>query len=376
MGWGRLAESYTGNLDDFCGYTTARTLLIRDRRLGFLLFALQFIIFLYVVVYQITLQQVYMASSDFNGVVRLQLKAPAPAVRWPGGAPPYCAGVAAVGAYPLGPSYAIPAPGTFTHSGVPFAQRFCQFLDETTAVPIPETDRMFLTTETRATAQSTAPSCANLDSLACTFLPAYNRDNGNVTRRSFVADVEFFTLLIDHNMNAPQAGIHRTGASMAGRLLGADGRTPLDPCAEYAGFPSGCPTQATAGFDIALGRPGFSDIVAIGTLLRAAGIESLDSPAGLSGADASESYREAGLVLNLDISYTNFFLDASGRSTGTGSMDTGQVFYTVRGAGAPRGLLPLPLPLAPHSLPPSHTQCRAFPPPAQRAVPSLHGQGY
>ena len=46
MGLARWAEAYTGDLDTACGYTTARTLLIRDRRLGFLLFSLQFIIFL------------------------------------------------------------------------------------------------------------------------------------------------------------------------------------------------------------------------------------------------------------------------------------------------------------------------------------------
>ena len=82
MGISAHVERCAGvDLDTLCGYTTARTLLIRDRRLGFLLFGLQFVIFLYVVVYQVLLQQVYSAVSDFNGVVRLQLKAPAPAMR-------------------------------------------------------------------------------------------------------------------------------------------------------------------------------------------------------------------------------------------------------------------------------------------------------
>ena len=300
MGWGRFLERYTGDLDTFCAYRTARTLLIRDRRLGLLHFSLQSIIFLYVVVYQIAFSQVYLAQSDFNGVVRLQLKAPSTNMRWPNGYPPYCLGTSSVSAaYPLAPGYAILPGAAFTKDGQQFAQRHCQFLDETTAVPIPETDRMFLTTETRATAQSTSAGCANFESLNCTFSPPYDRNNDNVTRRSFVADIEFFTLLVDHNINAPLAGIHRTGAEMRGKLVGADGRTALNVCDEYAGFPSGCPVRATAGFDIAVGQPGLNDIVAIGTLLRAAGIGSLDSPAGLSGIDASESYREAGLVLNL-----------------------------------------------------------------------------
>ena len=370
MGLGTYVERYTGDLDTLCGYTTARTLLIRDRRLGFLLFGMQFLIFCYVVIYQVALQQVYSAVSDFNGVVRLQLTAPAVAMRWPGGAPPYCLGTAAVpAAYPLAPGYAIPGAGSFTRLGQSFPQRHCQFLDETTAVPIPETDRMFLTTETRATAQSAPAACANLDALNCTFAPPYNRNDDAVTRRSFVADIEYFTLLIDHNINAPLAGIHKTGTAMRGRMLGADGRSPVNPCDEYAGFPSGCPTAASAGFDIAVGRPGLPDIVAIGTLLRAAGIGGLDSLAGLAGADAAESHREAGLVLNLDISYTNFYLEASG-ALGTGSLDSSEVQYTVRvGGGFHAGTLhflrapsPRPPPPPPPLTPPPSPASTASPP--------------
>jgi hypothetical protein len=197
MGWARFFEKYVGELDTACGYRTTRTLFIRDRRLGFLLYSMQLAIFGYIM-YQVFVLQVYMAASDFNGVVRLQLKAPYPSTyRWPQGAPPYCLGVASVpAAYPLSSTYAINGDGTFSKGGVQFQQRHCQFFDETTAVPIAETDRMFLTTETRLTLQATSPACASFDSLNCTFAPAYNRNNDNVTRRSFVADIEYFTLLI------------------------------------------------------------------------------------------------------------------------------------------------------------------------------------
>ena len=140
-------------------------------------------------------------------------------------------------------------------------------------------------------------------------------------------------------MNAPQANIHRTVADMAGQLEDFQGNQ-IDPCDEYAGFPSGCPTAATAGFDIAVGRQGLPDIVSVGALLRAAGIGSLDSVAGLAGADAGESRREAGLVLNLDIQYTNFYqgVAARGRSgaVGTGSVDNSYVTYTYAVSTVPR----------------------------------------
>ena len=119
---------------------------------------------------------------------------------------------------------------------------------------------------------------------------------------------------------------------MAGRLLGPDRSTALDPCDDYAGFPLGCPTAATTGFDVAIGRPGLTDIVPIATLLRAAGIGSLDEPAGLSAPDAGESRREAGLVLTLDIAYSNYFAGGAlgGGAVGTGSLDGSVVEYTYR----------------------------------------------
>jgi len=211
MGLSRWIESYTGDLDTFCAYRTSRTLMIRDRRLGITLFAMQFAIFIYVVVWQLALSQVYLAQSDFNGVVRLQLKAPSNAYRWPQGLAPYCLAAGAVNAtYPLAAGYAVNGDGTFTKDGATFAQRHCQFLDETAAVPIPETDRMFLTSETRVTAQSAPLACAQSESIDCQFTPAYNRNDDNVTRRSFVADVEFFTLLIGASCSA------RPAASPAG----------------------------------------------------------------------------------------------------------------------------------------------------------------
>jgi hypothetical protein len=331
-GFGHWLESYTGDLDTAFAYRTARTLTIRDKRLGLGLLALQGIIFLYIIVYQITLTQVYFAVGDFNSVVRLQLQAPTANYRWPGGAPPYCRGsltLPPASDYPLAAGYSLPGDGTFTKDGVSYPQRLCNFFDETTAVPIVETDRMFVTTETRSTLQSTSPECSDLGQLSCVFLPPYNRNNGNVTQRAFVADIELFTLLIDHNMNSPLAGLHYASTDMEGKLLSATGAR-VNPCDDYAGLPGGCPTMAANGFDVALGSPGKPDIVPLRTLLRAAGISSLDTLAGLKGADAGESHREAGLVLNVDISYTNYYLDASSTRLGTGSMNTSVVKYTYQ----------------------------------------------
>lgn len=331
-------ERYLGDLDTFCAYRTSRTLMIRDKRLGLSLFSLQAVIFLYVVIWQLILSQVYMKESDFATVVRLQLQAPTLPYRWPPAiAPPYCLGATALpppSVYPLASAYAIPSPGEFTYNGLSQEQRHCQYMDETGAVPIPETDRMFITSETRQTNQSVVggdpATCSTLSSLDCTFLPAYNRDEDAVTRRSFVADVEFFTLLIDHSLAAPSAGISRTVSSMEGSLLDQSGKV-MNPCDDYAGMPKGCPTNATAGFDVALGKAGLPDIVSLKTLLRAAGITSMDQLAGLQGRDAGESLREAGLVLNLEIYYTNYFFSGKGAfQLGNGAIDNSRVVYQYR----------------------------------------------
>ena len=239
-------------------------------------------------------------------------------------------------AYPLAPDYSAAGGGTFTRAGAgdfKGTQRHCQYFDEVTAVPIPETDRLFLTTETRITTQAVAPAggaCAALESSACAFLPAYNKSDDGVTRRSFVADVEFFTLLIDHNMNAPLAGISRTVKQMEGAMeAGASPHAPVDACDAYRGFPGGCDRGV-----INVGVAGYEDIVSMRTLLQAAGIGSLDDPAGLPG-DATTTYREAGLVLNLEISYTNYYLTGRGVEVGTGRFDKDYLKYVYRVSTVP-----------------------------------------
>jgi hypothetical protein len=297
--WDRYLLPYLGTPDDFFSYRTSRTLQIRDRKLGVTLYLLQAVIFVYVVFWQIMFSQVYMAQSDFAGVVRLQLRAPDAYYRWPGDSAPYCLGTSSVPQYPLAADYADAGEGTFTRAGSLFkgTQRHCQYFDEVTAVPIPETDRMFLTTETRTTPQNVNGTCLRMEHSACVFSPAYNKSNDNITRRSFVADVEFFTLLIDHNMNAPLAGISRTVKQMEGAMqTGTLPYTPVDACDAYKGFSAGCNRKM-----INVGVAGYEDIVSVRTLLQAAGINSLDDPAGLPG-DSTTTYREAGLVLNLEIS--------------------------------------------------------------------------
>lgn len=318
-------EPLTGNLDEFFAYRTNRTVAIRDRRLGISLLLLQLSIAGYVLVYQVILGQSYLAASDLVGSVRLQMLAPSDAYRWGGGRAPYCANVTALDG-PRAADYVIRdgayafAPGGAADGATFFPQRPCTFYDATSAIPLAETDRVFLTSEERTTVQAVnasaecdAAAAATLSSPACVFVPPYSKSNPRVTQRAFVADVEFFTLLVDHSMSAPLAGLAFTSKQMAGRLLDAKGKV-LDACAAYDAFgPGACPDF------IAVGVAGAPDIVSIRTLMEAAGVASLDVPSGTDDPDDETvtSSREAGIVLVLDISYVRRLRANSRRTVAT-----------------------------------------------------------
>lgn len=133
----------------------------------------------------------------------------------------------------------------------------------------------------------------------------------------FTGDAEMSTLLIDHVMAAPQLGITRTVSQMAGTITNFAG-DPIDPCDAYVGFPGGCPTGV-----VGVGIEGRKDIVAIKTLLQAAGIASLDQVAGTDNDLSNSTLRYTGTIIVINIEYSNYFAD-------TGSANVSNVLYRYR----------------------------------------------
>ena len=341
-------EATFGNLDSALGYHTPRTLLIKDRYLGVTLLLLKSAILVYVLGYQMLWQQKYMALVTVETSVRFQVRQPDNSVRWPaanlpgtpaappGVGPPYCTGVTAVSAsHPRASDYVFTGgPGTYTYVGpgapsppVPLLQRKCDYFDAIAAVPFPETDHVFITTEQRLTSQrlvdqanGNAP-CSDQALPQCDWAPAESSDNITITPRGYVADVELFTVLIDHNLislNRPD--LSRTVADMSGRMLRAGGGD-VDPCRPYAA--GKCPRV------VAVGVPGQPDIVSIATLLEAAGVPTLDVPSG--ARNSTNSIREGGLVLLLEVTYSNFFYGPAQ----TGSWNMRDVAYTFAVSAVP-----------------------------------------
>jgi len=321
-------NAWVGPWDDAFSFSVPRTVRIRDWRLGCSLLAGQAAIALYVVLYVLILQQAYLTPAALVGSVRLQLRAPSAAARWPGGRAPYCLGttpadLAANAAAPAG--YAVLPDARYSFRGAVFPQRPCRFADSFSALPLAEASALFLPTEARVTvqaAQGGAAACANLTAPACAaFLPEENRNDAAVTQRALLADAEFYTLRIDHNVAAPGANIAKTARALAGRMLSARGEV-VDACEAYRENPGGAPCPDV----VALGVAGKTDTVSIATLLAAAGVPSLDAP---SAESAAVSLREGGLILFVDVSYSNALL-ARGSIPGTGSLNAGTVEYTLR----------------------------------------------
>ena len=136
MGYSSWIESYTGDLDTLLGYSTSRTVLIRDRWLGLGLLLIKLVIIAYVVGFQLIVQQVYLRQSELETSVRLQVQEPEAAYRWGshgGDGPPYCAGVKTLDdAGPYVGQYTVDAAGgtyTWTPGGASLLQRACDYLD-------------------------------------------------------------------------------------------------------------------------------------------------------------------------------------------------------------------------------------------------------
>ena len=109
-----------------------------------------------------------------------------------------------------------------------------------------------------------------------------------------VAQAERFTLLLDHALVNGRSSF--TSRHMSSGQLVDDAGKRLDPCDDY---PDGlCPPY------VHVGVAGRYDIVPLASLLRAAGVTTLEQPSD-AAADPHASLRHAGCVLMVHISYTN-----------------------------------------------------------------------
>eukprot|EP00727_Mastigamoeba_balamuthi_P001432 m51a1_g11286 putative p2x receptor (291) ;mRNA; r:30589-31959 len=249
---GRLGDL----VDDLLSYETVHVVRIRDKRLAVLHYLCMLSVLLYIGLYTIFWQKRYLLLEQPSGTVRVNALKPASYV--PMAELPYCSQSA--GANRSG----------WVHE--------CTLWDEAMAVYPTGQDSEFTLT-TRATTSRQALDGCELTEDNCSFVPQA-RDVVN-----FVADVEHFTLLIDHSFFAHQVGIQANARDIVGVLRDCHGKEM-----KVSG-----PNQ--------IGVKGEYDILEVQKILEAAGISTFDQISTASPGNVSMRYD--GIVVMISIEYSN-----------------------------------------------------------------------
>jgi len=287
--------------DQALAYKTQKTVVIRDRRLGGMYYMFGLFVAVYIFVYVMMWQQKYNIFESPDGNARLELQAPKPELCRNQTDLTYCATAGNDGSTNNG---LLQNDGKYAYP--------CQYRDQYFVVyPQVERNSMLVTTRYTSKNQSIPKGCdpVKRDSRTCT---EWNKD-GSTT--AFVAEVEKFTLLIDHSWSAPLAAKSGTasGADIVapqsgGWIQNTDGDLfdPKDDAAFYKPY-------EMPGY-IHVGAPrdkpsckmtGCKDIIPLRTLLRAAGIKDLDHHGTYKNQGKNESYRYSGFILSVRIFYEN-----------------------------------------------------------------------
>lgn len=314
MGWNKYLESRVGNLNDLLSYRTVRTVRIRDKWVGLTYYIIVIGILSYIIAYQIVYKQSYLKISNTVGSARLQLLRPNKSYTWGDGQPPYCLGGTGQTFPLIASQYSFPSPGSYQYkdNGVTSPQLSCMYFDELDAVPQSlDPNALFVLTRLTSINETALPAsdCESAEHSYCEW-------NTLTSSTSYISDVEMFTLWVDHALVSPDLRMTRTASQMGGVMLDYLGNK-VDPCSVYSVYPSGCPDF------IAVGVEGKRDIVSLKTLLLASGIQSLDQVSGTDDNMRTETHRYGGVVIVVNIDYTNHF-------TTTATLNTSEVSYTYR----------------------------------------------
>eukprot|EP01101_Sappina_pedata_P001130 TRINITY_DN11239_c0_g1_i1.p1 TRINITY_DN11239_c0_g1~~TRINITY_DN11239_c0_g1_i1.p1 ORF type:complete len:403 (+),score=80.14 TRINITY_DN11239_c0_g1_i1:82-1209(+) len=226
---------------------------IRDRRLGLLHYISLFLIISYVFGWTIMYEKRYLLMDQPLGSLRLSLQKPVNPRAL--AQLDYCSQT---------------QPNINGISNNP-----CQYWDQNLVMfPSTEQQAIFVTTRTTLTNMTLECSWSEPN---CTYTQA-----GPAT--IYVADIERFTLMIDHAFTAPVMGLQKNANSLIGQLLDSEGNE-----------------MVLNGTNV-VGKQGYNDIMEIDILLEAAGITSLNLPFDNTN---SSTMRSTGIIILVNIDYTN-----------------------------------------------------------------------
>jgi len=151
----------------------------------------------------------------------------------------------------------------------------CLYWDESFVV-YPETEEYSMFATSRVTITNQEVNCSLVDHYNCRYVD-------NSTEVYYIADIEHFTVLIDHSVYAPDVHIQANARDISGEIIDHNGNVVTLTKPNVVGT-------------------GSSDILEIKTLLDCAGVPSLDD---VSGTNPNISLRYDGIVLIVFITYSN-----------------------------------------------------------------------
>ncbi|OLP91891.1 P2X receptor A [Symbiodinium microadriaticum] len=309
----RIPDTCCGvDLHNLFAYSTTKYIVIRDARLGLLHYTLMFFIVVYILVYQLIGNLGYLKFNDAQNTVRLTLQEPTAGCNpndtgckdsfTPLSHLPYCCA--------QNSSCKTNDDGSCSCDYRPaFKDYNCTWMSGTSAAAIRESS-IVVSTFTHEYTMTLNTSCFTSYPAA-----AESCDELYIVQEKaqvFTADVESFTLLIDHSVTSPKSGLATTSRDMQGLLFvgpnGNDGSeaTALkdglcSSAADAVDAPRNGRTTNKAPCYLKPSSAGGLDFFAVGTLLQATGV-SLESE---SYPGSGHSTRYEGITINLNIDYSN-----------------------------------------------------------------------
>lgn len=300
------------NWDTALSYQTAKFVRVKDKRLGALHYFFMFMILCYAVG-TILYYKRYSMFETPSGLARLNVKHPDEHLIQDVGNLSYCVG-------------GTPTKGQISNGamGKKSLSYPCQYRDEFfAAYPQIEHDCLLITTRYSDIDQEIPAGCTvdtRAEKACMNWSPPVQSGEG---KSYYLVQPENFTLAIDHSVNAPKAGFaasSRNDQIVDGKILGQDG-VEINPCDDYTVWGQPCPASINIGKGATCtdqkkkhNAKYCRDIIPLMTLLRAAGITDLDADGDYDSEGEVESYRYAGLVLQVNIYYSNDVHAFSGRS--------------------------------------------------------------
>ncbi|KAF9938044.1 cytochrome c oxidase subunit 1 [Mortierella alpina] len=279
--------------DHFLSYETFKVLRVHDRRLGGLYRLFQATILLYIAS-SIIYQQRYLKTENvINGAVRVTLKAPADGVA----TPDYC-------------------------SSTPVS---CLHWDENDILYEPGVDGALITTRAQITQygpfanQSLVAGISNQCDINLPTVAGCDPDRAPSTLllpTSLVADIERFTLMLEHSIRGQASGVQiRSGNMDSGILRNSQtGEVAKVFTDDYRHVPASAlvdkdATSPSTASPISQAKDNRAktvhlagDVMTVGEFLKAAGVD-LDELSGSPAAAANETVRSSGVVVIVVIQY-------------------------------------------------------------------------